>query len=491
MRLKERAFSAVRWTTAAAFARAGLQVVQVAVLARLLSPEDFGLMAMVGVILTFGAVFADLGLNSAYLQRAEVSPEQRSSLFWLNLLLSVSLMGLVMVSSPLLAGFFGDERLVPLLILASTTFVINALGQQVRVSAEKALAFRAVMQVEMVAALAGFVATVAGALAGLGVYALVLGGVLSTAVGTALAWRFLAAGWRPRRQLSLADVRPFLAFGGALVGDAIANQIHRSLDLFLGGRLLGASQLGLYSLPRDLVLRLQFMVNPIVTRVGFPLIAQVQSDIPRVRAIYLRTLNMTASTNAPLYVGLAFFAPELVQLLFGAQWAGSAELLRILALWGFLRSMVNPVGSLLVGMGRANLSLKWNMGLLIIIPPVLWVCASFGPQGLAWGLLGLQIFLYVPAWRILVNPLCGAGLVEYSDATLRPLVLAILAIAPAYTVVALLDGSLIRLLIGTGIGTALYGFLSYWFNRGWVTAMKNLIEPLMKVVAQSCALRFD
>ena len=486
MHLKDRAFSAVRWTTTAAVARAGLQVLQIAVLARLLAPEDFGLMAMVGVILSFGAVFADLGLNSAYLQRAEVSPEQRSSLFWLNLLLSLALMGLVMASSPLLAGFFGDARLIPLLMLASTTFVIGALGQQVRVSAEKALAFRAVMQVEMVAALAGFVAAVAGALAGLGVYALVLGGIVSAAVGTVLAWRVLAAGWRPLRRFSLADVRPFLGFGGALVGDAIANQIHRSLDLFFGGRMLAATQLGLYSLPRELVLRLQFMVNPIVTRVGFPLIAQVQADIPRVRAIYLRTLNMTASTNAPLYVGLAFFAPEMVWLLFGAQWSGSAELLRILALWGFLRSTVNPVGSLLLGMGRADLSFKWNLGLLILIPPVLWVCAYFGPTGLAWGLLGLQFTLYIPAWRILVYPLCGAGLAEYADAALRPFALAALAIAPAFLAVAHLDGWLARLLIGAGIGAALYGLLSYWFNRGWVAAMLELAQPGRNGI-QACA----
>ena len=490
MRLKERAFSSVRWTTAAAVARAGLQVVQVAVLARLLAPEDFGHMTMVGVILSFGGVFADLGLNSAYLQRAEVSPEQRSSLFWLNLLLSVSLMGLVMALSPLLASFFGDERLIPLLMLASTTFVIAALGQQVRVSAEKALAFRAVMLVEMVASLAGFVVAVAGALAGFGVYALVLGGILSTAVGTGLAWRVLAAGWRPMRRFSLVDVKPFLGFGGALVGDAIANQIHYSMDLFLGGRLLAATQLGLYSLPRDVVLRLQFMVNPIVTRVGFPLIAQVQADIPRVRAIYLRTLNMTASTNAPLYVGLTFFAPELVRLLFGAQWAGSVDLLRILALWGLLRSTGNPVGSLLLGMGRADLSLKWNLWLLILIPPVLWICASFGPQGLAWGLLGLQIFLYVPAWRILVYPLCGAGLAEYSDAALRPFVLAALAITPAYMAAALFEGSLARILVGTGIGAALYGLLSYRYNLGWMEAMKKLIGPVMKIVAQSCGLWF-
>ena len=486
MRLKERAFSAVRWTTAATVVRAGLQVVQMAVLARLLAPEDFGLMAIVGAVLALGAVLADIGLNSAYLQRAEVSPEQRSSLFWLNLFASLALASLFMVLSPLLAGFFGDPRLRPLIMLASTTFVISALGQQVRVSAEKALAFPALMKVEMIAALCGFVIAVAGALAGLGVRALVLAGISSAAIGTILAWRLLAFGWRPLWTFSISDVRPVLGFGSALVGDAIVNQVHRNLDLILGGWLLAATQLGLFSLPRELVLRLQFMVNPIVTRVGFPLIAQAQADIPKVRSIYLRTLNMTASTNAPLYVGLAFFAPELAALLFGGQWSGSGELLRIFALWGFLRATVNPVGSLLLGMGRADRSLRWNLGLLILVPPVLWGGAQFGPVGLAWALLSLQVCLYVPAWKILVHPLCGAGLVEYADAGLRPFVLANIAIAPPYLAAAHLDGSLVRLLFGAGIGATLYGLISYRFNPGWVEAMLQLVRA-RRSASHSCA----
>jgi len=386
--LKHKTFSAVRWTTGGTVARVLLQIAQLAVLARLLSPADYGLMAMVSVVLGFAAIFADMGLNSAYVQRQNVSLQDRSSLFWLNIALSSALTLLVIVLSPLLAFWFDDARLTPLLMLAASTFVISALGQQIRMSAEKAMNFKPVILLEISAALLGFVAAIVGALSGWGVYALLAGGIVGAVSSTVLAWFFLADGWRPIWRFKLEDVRGYMGFGGALVANNIVNEVNRGIDLLLGGRMLGATALGLYSMPRQIVFQIQNMVNPIITRVGFPLIAQVQTDIPRVRAIYLKTLNMTASTNAPLYVGIAFFSPEVVRIVLGEKWLAAADLLRLLAVWGFIRSTGNPVGSLLLGMGRADLSLKWNLAMLLVVPPMLWVASQYGTMGLAWGLLG-------------------------------------------------------------------------------------------------------
>jgi O-antigen/teichoic acid export membrane protein len=451
-----------------------LQLAQVAVLARLLAPQDYGLMAMVGVVLGFAGLFADMGINSAFVQRQNVSEDERSSLFWLNVGLSAALSMLVVVLSPVLAGWFGDTRLTPLLMLAASTFVIAALGQQVRMNAEKALNFRPVVLLEVAAALLGFGTAVGAALAGWGVYALIAGGLVSTIGGTVLAWLFLADGWRPLWRFRLADVRSYMGFGGALVANNLVNEVNRNIDLMLGGRLLGATALGLFSMPRNIVFQIQGMVNPIITRVGFPLIAQVQADISRVRAIYLKTLNMTASTNAPIYIGIAFFAPEVVRVVLGPKWLVAADLLRLLTVWGLLRSTGNPVGSLLLGMGRADLSLKWNLGLLFVVPPALWGGSQYGTVGLAWALLGVAAALFIPGWYVLVRPLCKAGLIEYTVAALRPMVLATVAIAPAYFLAQSFSDPATRLLLGAVVAAPLYFWLSYLMNREWVTAMMHL-----------------
>lgn len=475
MTLKHKTFSAVRWTTAGSGARAILQLGQVAVLARLLVPDDYGLMAMVGVVLGFAGLFADMGINSAFVQRQNVSEQERSSLFWLNVGMSAVLTVLVVALSPLLSMWFGDMRLTPLLMLAASTFVISALGQQVRMSAEKALNFRPVVLLEIATALLGFATAVAAALAGCGVYALIAGGMVGALGGTVLTWLYLADGWRPLWRFRLADVRSYIGFGGALVANNLVNEANRNIDLLLGGRLLGATALGFFSMPRNIVFQIQGMVNPIITRVGFPLIAQVHADIPRVRDIYLKTLNMTAATNAPIYIGIAFFAPEVVRVVLGSKWSDAADLLRLLAVWGLLRATGNPVGSLLLGMGRADLSLKWNLGMLFVVPPGLLLGSQYGTIGLACALLGLQIALFVPGWFVLVRPLCKAGLFEYSVAALRPLLLAAASVGIGYFASIQADNEISRLMLGMIISVFLYIFLSFKMNREWFKSMLILI----------------
>jgi O-antigen/teichoic acid export membrane protein len=474
--LRDKTFSAVRWTTASAGARGLLQLAQVAVLARLLAPADYGLMAIVTVVVSFTGIFADMGVNSAYVQRQNVSENERSSLFWLNVGLSTALALLVLLLSPLLAHWFGDARLTPLLMLASSTFIINALGQQVRMSAEKALNFRPLMLLEVASIFVGFVAAIAAAWAGWGVYALVIGSIVCAGSGTMLAWIFLADGWRPQSRFRVADVRSYLGFGGALVANNFVNEINRNIDLLLGGRMLGAAALGLYSLPRQIVFQIQDMVNPIITRVGFPLIAQVQTDTSRVRGIYLQTLNMTASINAPLYIGVAFFSPEVVHIILGDKWLAATDLLQLLAVWGFIRSTGNPVGGLLLGMGRADLSLKWNMAMLLFIPPVLWQASEYGLMGIAWALLGITIAIFIPGWYVLVRPLCKAKLVEYMVAAFRPFLLAVISIAPAYALADQFDGAVERLAVGVIVAAPLYLVISYKANREWFIAMQALIR---------------
>jgi len=186
-------------------------------------------------VLGFATVFTGLGVNSAYVQRQDVTPEQPSSLFWLNVAMGGGLTLLVLLCSPLIARFFGHERLTPLLMLAASTFVITALGQQARMTAEKAMDFRPVVLTEITAVVLGFAAAATAAYASWGVYSLILGAIVTAGCGTGLAWLFLARGWRPMWRLQWADVRSFLGFGGALVANNTVNQFDRSSDLLLRG----------------------------------------------------------------------------------------------------------------------------------------------------------------------------------------------------------------------------------------------------------------
>lgn len=473
--LKLSTYSAVRWTALSAVYRAVLQVVQVAILARLLQPEDYGLVAIITVILTFANLLSDFGMSSAYVHRQDITEEQRSSLFWLNIAASAVLTLALVLLSPLVSRFFGNARLHLPLVLSAIIFFVNALSQQIKVDAEKSLNFRPLMMIEVLSSTIGFCFAVIHAYLGAGIYAIVIGNIVTAVISTSLAWVYIAGKWRPMRRFCASEVRSFIGYGGSMMISNVATQIHVAMDLLIGGRLLGATQLGLYSVPRNLILQIQFVVNPIITRVGFPLIAQIQNHNQKVRTFFLKTINMTASTNAPIYTIIAFYAPDIISVLVGNKWSDSSELLRVLSVWGIVRSTFNPLGSLLFGMGRPDLALKWNIALVVLVPPSVWLGAHHGSVGLAFSMLFLYASLFVPGWYYLVRPICDIPLFEYCITTLRPLMISMLVVGISYAPVASCHTPMYRVALGALIGFFLYCLVSYFLNKEWNRAMLALI----------------
>lgn len=474
--LKQQTFSAVRWTTVSMVGRAALGFVQIAILARFLAPADFGLMALVMAVLAFAQIFSDLGVSNAIIHRQEITQEELSSLYWLNVCSGLGLMLLLMAVSPWVASFYGEPRLQPIVMLASTVFFIVALGQQLRVVAEKNLRFADLARVELWAAVIGFTVAVGVAVAGGGVYALAVGMIANAIAATGLAWYLLAQDWRPGMRLRLGETRQFLGFGAYMMGNNLANTFNSQADILIGGRLIAASALGMYSLPRDLSLRVAQVINPIVTRVGLPVMAKAQANPALLKSVYLKTLRMTASVNFPLYLAMAAFAPEVVALVFGAQWAEAAPLLRVLAIWGALRASGNPAGSLIFAVGRADLAFKWNAALLVVIPPALWFGAHYGAMGLALSLLVMAVSFSIPGWWVLIRPLCGAGFKEYYAQLIVPLTAASVATFAALAAAFPLSTPILRLVVGLVVGGLVYLVVSHFFNREWLDSVKELLR---------------
>jgi O-antigen/teichoic acid export membrane protein len=475
MTLRKQAFSGVRWTTFSSLGRAVLQFAQIAILARLLTPADFGLIALVVAIMAFLQIFADAGISNAIIYYQDIAQEQLSSLYWLNVSVSVFLALTLAVTSYWVASWYQQPPLQYLLMLAAATLVVGALGQQIRVLAQKNLRFADLAKVELIAALVGFVAAVTLAWMGAGVYALIAGSLTTAVVGCLLVWLRLSEGWRPQARLRLAEIRQFLRFGAYMVGNNFANTFNSQIDVLLGGRLLGVQSIGLYSVSKDLGLRISNIINPIITQVGLPVMAKAQCDVALLKRVYLQTMRMTASVNFPIYLALGLFAPEIVNLLLGAKWHEAIPLLQIFSIWALLRSTGNPVGSLLMARGKADLSFKWNMVWLFIIPPAILVGSQYGATGMAIAMAALAILAYWPNWYFLVRPLCGAKLGEYSVQMAVPLALSLAGGMAGYFSINLLEGSLLRLLAGLSIGGLVYLGLSWHLNRVWVDAMMELV----------------
>jgi lipopolysaccharide exporter len=475
MSLREQAFSGVRWTSFSSLGRALLQVVQIAILARLLTPADFGLVAVVAALMAILQIFSDAGVSNAIIHYQNVTATELSSLYWLNVGMSVLLGVLLALLSPWMSLWYHEPELRGLLIIAAFTLVVGALGQQARIVAQKNLRFAKLAKVELGAALTGSVVAVAFAMRGGGAYSLITGSLAAAASGTLLAWLYLAEGWRPALTMSAREIGKFLRFGVYMVGNNLANALNSQVDVLLGGRLLGARTIGLYSVPRDLSSRLAGVINPIVTEVSLPVMAKTQADRMLLKRLYLQVMRMIASVTFPIYVVLAIFAGDVVSLLFGNQWEAAVPLLRLLACWALLRSISNPVGSLLVALGRPDLSFKWNVALLLIVPPTVWIGSRSGVTGMATAMTILAALLYVPNWYFLVRPMCGAELGEYSKQVAVPFGLSLVAGLVGYIGAGPFVRDLARLAAGGVVGGVVYVALSYSFNRTWVAAMRELL----------------
>lgn len=477
MTLKQKTFSAGRWTAASAFISSGLQVLQIAVLARLLQPADFGLMAVTASILAVLSLFADLGLSRAIIHFENIPESALTSLYWLNLLAGLALSVTFAIAAPLLGKVFHLDGLSTVLVAISPFFVLSSLGQQFCAVAEKEFRFSTLAVNEILAATCGLLVAVSIALLDGGVYALVGAALTTTSVSSALAWIRLSQGHRPSIHFDLAETRPYLNFGSYLVGESTLNTLLRQADVFVAGAFANPAALGLYSLPRDLSLRIGMIVNPIITRVGFPVMSRLQGDVPALKAVYLQTLRMTASVNFPIYVALGMFANEIVALLYGPRWNGAVTYLQVFAAWGLIRSTGNPVGSLLHAVGAVRRAFWWNVACVLLLPSLYWLATSIqGLYGLAMGMVLIQIFLVPFMWRFLVRPCCNASFSEYLGQLITPLILSLLAGLAAFMVTRNVPHGTLRLLLGGTCGGAIYLVLCRHFNSQWFSAMWTLLR---------------
>lgn len=477
MSLRDKAYSASRWTAFSGLSRIGIQVVQTAILARLLHPSDFGLMALVGAMLAIAYLFSDMGVSRAIIHFEHISHEAKSSLFWFNVGLGLLLSIIFAAAAPAMAALYGQRELMPALLVASPIFLIVAIGQQHCVVAEKELRFATLAINEIVSVLVGLLVAVLIAVKGGGVYALVLGALTTATSNSLLAWARLSHGNLPSMRLNLTEAGPFLRYGGYLTAENLANTLLRQADLFLGGWVAPPSVLGMYALPRDLSMKMSLAVNPIITRIGFPVMSRLQGDRKALAEVYRQTLLMTSSINIPAYVALGVFAEPFIAILYGPQWNAAVPYLRILSAWGLLRSINNPIGSLLYASGRAQLAFWWSLTMLVLIPPVLWLSSHFWDlPGMAWTLAILQAVLFVPSHKYLILPACGLGFAATYGAVTRPLIAAGFASLVGMMVASILNTAILQLAAGLVVMGVVYLVLSFAINRAWVNTVLKLLN---------------
>lgn len=474
MDIKTKALSSARWTSFAMLSKAVIMLLQMSVMARLLSKSDFGMMAMLTSIASIAQIFADFGISNAIIHKQNIDQKTLSSLYWLNVVSGALIMVFIIILAPQIAFLYKEARLTNLLYLLSLTFFVLALSQQIKVNAEKKLLFNKIAIVEVSAASASLIASTYFAYTGWGVYALVFGLLVNSISLTILFWMLLSNGWRPLIRLKLTEVSEFLKFGIYMIGSNFVNAINTQLDIFIGGKVLGAAELGRYAVPKDLAYRIAMIINPIVTRIGLPLMATANGDKTFLKRVYLKTLLMVTSINFPIYSFLYIFSGEIITIMLGEKWLDTQDLLKIFAVWGAIRSTGNPSGSLVLSVGRADMQFWWGVGTLLVSAPIFVFGSYYGTEAMAYSLLLGMLLMPLPMWFFLIKPICHAEFKEYFFVLSKPILPTVITCVLVFKVKLLIINPYLSLLLGGLLGLISYTLLSRYLNSEWFKTITEL-----------------
>ncbi|MBW4643035.1 MAG: MOP flippase family protein [Goleter apudmare HA4340-LM2] len=405
MTLKQAATSGIRWSFIAQVSRQLVQILTTIVLARILSPNDFGLIGMTAVVIGFINLFKDLGTSTAIIQKQDYSDEFLSSIFWINVIFGCLVTSLIFLFSPLIANLYEEPRVIAILQFLSVTFFISSLSNLQQAILERDLAFNQLAKIEIFSLVLGSAVAIIVAILGAGVWSLVCQTLLVNICTTILLWVYTK--WRPKLILQWKAVKSISHYSLHLTAANIFFYFVRNADNFLIGKFLGAEALGYYALAYRIMMYPMQNIGAVIRRVMFPVFSRWQEDNVRFQDAYLKAVALTSMITLPIVVSFIVLGKPLVLTLFGNSWLPTVPLLIILVPAGFIESIETTVTVIYQAKGRTDVMLYWGgfTGIMVVLAFVI---------GIQWGVIGVAVAYVSTLPLSVINFLIGFRLIHLS-----------------------------------------------------------------------------
>jgi O-antigen/teichoic acid export membrane protein len=459
--LQRRVSRGLTWTIVDNWGRQLLGFVVFVVLANLLLPADFGLVALAVVFVNFAQVFVDQGLGDALIQRRELTRSHIDTAFWAAMATGTLLTLLGLVLAIPIAALLGQPDLRPILQVLSLTFVLTAMSSIQIALLRRELAFRSLALRSIFATLAGGAVGIAMAYLGFGAWALV-GQLVSSAIAAVLTlWWVLP--WRPSLHFSREHFRGLFSFGINVVGTDTVGFFARNTDNLLIGAFLGTTPLGLYAVGYRILETSQVLLINIARKIAFPALSSLQHDRPRIQRAYFKLTRVSNTLILPAYVGLALVAPELIVVLFGQRWTGSGPVAAVLLLIGPVLSLQAFSASLFYAVGHPQVNFRIRLITMIVRVAGFFIAVPFGIVAVA-SAFTISGYLLLPLNLYWQRVYAGVRILDYL-AQLRGLALATAAMTLTVMAVKLTlgagdsPGTLLALELGAGAAAF---FVAFW-----------------------------
>ena len=472
--LKGRSVRGGAVTMAAQGAKFFLRMGSTVVLARLLTPADYGLIAMVAVVTNFVMMFKDMGLSMATVQKAEIDHHQISTLFWINVVISLVIMMIMAALAPIVAWFYGEPELTLITLSLAGTFIFSGLTIQHQALLRRHMRFGKLAVIEVAAMLNGVVAAIISAWYGAGYWALVIMQLVMAVSITIGVW--FACDWRPGLPKRGTGVRRMLAFGRNITSFNLINYFARNSDKILVGRFCGSGILGLYSKAYNLLMLPISQICGPLTSVAVPALSRIQDDPKRYTSYYTKLILLISFISMPLMVFLAICSKSIIHVLLGKQWLGMSSIFQILAITAFIQPVSTTVGLVLLSLGQSGRFLRFGIFNSFV------VVTSFA-VGLRWGAIGVASAYAVANYLILFPTLwycfrmTPISIAIFLKAIARPImasfIMALAMLLARLFLVRQLD--IVAVCTNVGIGFSAY-FLVWFLMPGGIQTLRDFIR---------------
>ncbi len=353
MSLKQKTLKGVKWSVIQTGGTRIISFVVFLILARLLGPESFGLIALAAVFTAFVSVFVEQSFAEVIVQRHELKSEHLDVAFWINICAAIVLTLLAVLGATYAADFFDEPSLELVLQVLSISIIFAALSGVQQAILKRNFRFKSLAVRSLMAALISGIVGIAMAWQGYGVWSLVGQQLAFSFVGMLVLW--VASSWRPRLSFSFMCAKDMLGFVSNMIGFRLVSFFNQKIpDLFIG-YFLGATSLGYYTIGRRLTDIVMQMITNTVGQVMLPAYSKLQKNPNSLRHAFYRTTQLVSIISFPVFVTIAILANELVPFMFGVQWQESVPIVQVLAFFGLLASILSISGTVMVAMGRPEL----------------------------------------------------------------------------------------------------------------------------------------
>lgn len=406
MSLKKQTLSGIIWTFTDTFVLRGLSFFASIILARLLGPTEFGLIGMISVFIAIGTSLVDSGLSASLIRTQNADDRDYSTVFYLNLMMSVAVYGLLFFAAPWIADFYDQEILVPIIRLYCFSFVISAFSAIQTALLNKEMQFKKVMQYNVPGTVIGVIIGVALGYLGYGVWSIVWMYLSTQLIHSLILWAF--SKWRPSLIFSKEKLKYHYGFGYKLMLSGLLDTGFRNIYNVIIGKFYSVQSLGYYERANSFNALPVTMLTSVISKVSYPLLSKIQNQKDRIATVYRQLIQFSFFVIAPMMLGAATLARPLFLLVLGDQWLPAVPFFQILCLSG----MFYPIHAFNINVlkvyGRSDLFLKLEIIKKSVITISILVALQFGIYGLVWS----SVFTSIAA--LLINTHYSSRMIHYT-----------------------------------------------------------------------------